>query len=96
MPVSKRWIDFKEENLKEILNTYGVYQLADADKEIIYIGEGKLRHNLLVQFNDKSEKTASTAYFRYRENDSKKSSKQRKNILIKEFIDKHGKPPKFN
>ncbi|MDI6724916.1 MAG: hypothetical protein QMD61_09760 [Methanobacterium sp.] len=96
MPVSKRWIDFNEENVKELLNTYGVYQLADVKKEVIYIGEGKLRHNLLVQFNDESEKTTSTVYFRYRENNSKKSSKQRQNILLKEFIDKHGKPPKFN
>jgi len=96
MPVAKRWIDFNEENVKEVQNTYGVYQLADDNKEVIYIGEGKLRHSLMVQFNHESEKTASTAYFRYRENDSKKSSKQRKNILVKEFIDKHGKPPKFN
>lgn len=96
MPVSKRWIDFNEENLKELLNKNGVYQLANHKKEIIYIGQGKLKHNLMVQFNEDSEKTEITVYFRYRENDTKKSSKQRQNLLLKEFIYKHGKPPKFN
>lgn len=96
MPVSKRWIDFNEENLKELLNKDGVYQLANVKKEVIYIGEGKLKHNLMAQFRDSSKITADTMYFRYRENDSKKSSKQRRSILLKEFIYKHGKPPKFN
>ena len=93
MPASKRWIDFNEENIKQLPNTYGVYQLADENKEVIYIGEGKLIHNLLSHL---SVETESISYFRFRENDSKKSSKIRQNILLKEYKEKNGKLPKLN
>ncbi len=93
MPASKRWIDFNEENIKQLPNAYGVYQLADKNKEVIYIGEGKLIHNLLTHLSDKTE---SISYFRFRENDSKKSSKIRQTILLKEFKEKNGEMPKLN
>ena len=96
MPAAKRWIDFNEENIKQLPNAYGVYQLADNKKEIIYIGEGKLKHNLLIHLLDNSNGITSTVYFRYRENDSKRSSKQRQNILLREYREKHGKMPEFN
>jgi hypothetical protein len=96
MPAAKRWMDFNEENVKQLPNAYGVYQLANDKKEVIYIGEGKLKHNILAHLLDESNVTVSTVYFRYRENDSKKSSKQRQNILLKEYKEKHGEIPKFN
>lgn len=96
MPVSKRWIEFNEENINELPNAYGVFQLADSKKEVIYIGEGKLKHNILTRLLDKSEASAEITYFRYRENDSKRSSKQRQNILLKEYKEKHGETPKLN
>ena len=95
MPAAKRWMDFNEENVKQLPNSYGVFQFANDKKEIVYIGEGKLKHNISLHFSD--EDTAeSIVYFRYRENDSKKSSKQRKNILLKEYREKNGKMPEFN
>ena len=96
MPASKRWIDFNEENIKQLPNTYGVYQLADKDKEIVYIGEGKLIHNLLAHLSDKSDEPEKITYFRFRENDSKKSSKIRQSILLKEYKEKYGNVPKLN
>ncbi|MGZ7048986.1 MAG: DUF7508 domain-containing protein [Methanobacterium sp.] len=96
MPESKRWIDFNEENIKQLPNSYGVYQLADGNKDIIYIGDGKLIHNLLVHLSDKFYEIDSISYFRFRENDSKKSSKIRQGILLKKYKDKHGKAPKLN
>ncbi len=96
MPASKRWIDFNEENIKGLPNAYGVYQLADENKEVVYIGEGKLIHNLLTHLSDKSDETEDISYFRFRENDSKKSSKIRQNILLKEYKEKHGDTPKLN
>ncbi|MGF7118051.1 DUF7508 domain-containing protein [Methanobacterium oryzae] len=95
MPASKRWIDFNEENVKQIPNVYGVYQFADENKEILYIGEGKLRHNISIYLEESNTKT-NIAYFRYRENDSKKSSKQRQSIVLKDYREKHGKLPEFN
>ena len=96
MPASKRWIDFNEENIKQLPNAYGVYQLADENKEIVYIGEGKLIHNLLAYLSDKSDDTEDISYFRFRENDSKKSSKIRQSILLKEYKEKNGDVPKLN
>lgn len=93
MPASKRWIDFNEENVKALPNAYGVYQFADENKDIIYIGEGKLKHNVSAYLIDES---ANITYFRFRENDSKRSSKQRQSILLKEYRQKNGKIPKLN
>lgn len=95
MPASKRWIDFNEENVKQVPNAYGVYQFADENKEIVYIGEGKLKHNISVYLEESNTKT-NISYFRYRENDSKRSSKQRQNIILKDYKEKHGKLPEFN
>lgn len=95
MPASKRWIDFNEENVKQIPNAYGVYQFADENKEILYIGEGKLKHNISIYLEESNTKTNIT-YFRYRENDSKRSSKQRQSIVLKDYREKHGKLPEFN
>jgi len=95
MPAAKRWIDFNEENIKQLPNAYGVYQLANDKKEIVYIGEGKLKHNVSVQLSG-GDMTTDVVYFRYRENDSKKSSKQRQGILLKEYREKHGKVPELN
>jgi excinuclease UvrABC nuclease subunit len=95
MPASKRWIDFNEENVKQIPNAYGVYQFADENKEILYIGEGKLKHNISIYLEESNTKTNIT-YFRYRENDIKRSSKQRQSIVLKDYREKHGKLPEFN
>jgi excinuclease UvrABC nuclease subunit len=95
MPAAKRWMDFNEDNIKQLPNLYGVYQFANDKKEIIYIGDGKLKHNISSYFSDK-DASESIVYFRYRENDSKKSSKQRKNILLKDYKEKNGKIPEFN
>ncbi len=96
MPASKRWIDFNEENVNQLPNEYGVYQFADENKEIVYIGEGKLKHNISAYLQEESSTKTNIAYFRYRENDSKRSSKQRQSILLKEYKEKHGKLPEFN
>ena len=95
MPAAKRWMDFNEDNIKQLPNLYGVYQFANDKKEIIYINDGKLKHNISAYFSDK-DAVESIVYFRYRENDSKKSSKQRKNILLKEYKEKNGKMPELN
>lgn len=95
MPAAKRWMDFNEDNIKQLPNAYGVYQLANDKKEIVYIGEGKLKHNISAHLLDK-DVVESIVYFRYRENDSKKSSKQRQNILLREYKGKHGEMPKLN
>lgn len=95
MPASKRWIDFNEENVKQVPNAYGVYQFADENKEIVYIGEGKLKHNISAYLEESNTKK-NIVYFRYRENDSKRSSKQRQNIILKDYKEKHGKLPEFN
>lgn len=95
MPAAKRWMDFNEDNIKQLPNAYGVYQLANDKKEIVYIGEGKLKHNVSAHLSDKGAVT-SIVYFRYRENDSKKSSKRRQNILLREYKEKHGEMPEFN
>ena len=39
MPILKRWSSFRKENvIKEVPNFYGVYEVADGAKEVLYIG----------------------------------------------------------
>lgn len=40
MPIAKKWSNFKKENVKEVPDVYGVYELANEAKSTVYIGEG--------------------------------------------------------
>ena len=47
MPIAKRWSRFRWDKLDEVPNVLGVYELADDNDYIIYIGSGRLRNRLL-------------------------------------------------
>jgi len=64
-----RWIPFTKENVQKVPDVYGVYELANANKEIICIDCGKLRSRLLSHFKDTVEAT----YFRYEKTGSQES-----------------------
>jgi len=88
-----QWIPFTKENVRKVPDVYGVYELANTNKEIIYIGCGKLRSRLLAHFKD----IVGVAYFRYEKTGSQERAKQRERMLLRKYLSTHeGKLPKFN
>ena len=85
MPIAKKWSRFSKELVKKTSDVYGVYELADGSKDVIYIGEGNLRERLLAHFINGSAPTPGTSYFRYEITESKTRCKQRQNALLAEY-----------
>ena len=42
MPIAKRWSRFRWDKLDEVPNVFGVYELADDNDYIVYIGSGRI------------------------------------------------------
>lgn len=97
MPIAKKWSNFKKENVKEVPDVYGVYELANEAKSTVYIGEGKLRERLLAHFASSGcDPIPGVSYFRYEMTKSKKRCIQRQNALLAEYKRKYGQLPEFN
>ena len=86
------WIKFTKENRKLVPNYLGVYQLANINKELIYIGQGKMHDRL--EFHSKHK--AGIAYFRYVQMPSTVRCRQNEKALIRAFVKKHGIKPLYN
>ncbi len=96
MPIAKKWSIFNKENVTEIENVYAVYELAAGSKDVIYIGEGKLRDRLLAHFARGSDPIPGTSYFRYETTRSKDRCIQRQNALLAEYKREYEQLPTFN
>lgn len=96
MPIVKRWSSFRKERVKEISNVCGVYEMAGRSKDVIYIGEGKLRDRLLAHVTNGSDPIPGASYFRYETTGSKTRCEQRQNALLAEYKRVYGLLPRFN
>jgi hypothetical protein len=64
MPVAKRWTRFTRENIEKLRNKEGVYELANAQKRIIYIGGSNVRVKTRLMSHLISNKYPTARYFR--------------------------------
>ena len=96
MPIAKKWSSFRKEHIEEVLNVYGVYELADGSKDVIYIGEGKLRDRLLAHVTGGSDPIPGASYSRYEKTGSKIRCEQRQNALLAEYGREYARLPRFN
>ena len=97
MPILKRWSSFRKETvIREVPNFYGVYELASGAKDVVYIGEGKLRDRLLTHFSGGCDPIPGASYFRYETTGSKNRCVQRQNVLLAEYKREYGRLPRFN
>ena len=96
MPIGKRWSKYTKDNVGGVSNIYGTYELADGDKNVVYIGEGKLYDRLMAHFATGSDPIPAVSHFRYEATRSKQRAKQRQNALLFEFKRKYGKLPRYN
>ena len=68
MPIKADWIEFTREQVAAVPEKEGVYEIADADKAIIYIhGTDNLRRDLLDHFEDGLSYIEPARFFRYEE-----------------------------
>lgn len=96
MPIKKVWSNFNWEKLFEVSNVYGVFELSDSAKNVIYIGEGKLQDELKRYKSGKDPCKTQARKFRYEQMNSKQRAEQRERALLKEFEKEHRKLPRCN
>ena len=97
MPIQKKWSDYKKENAKKEPDNFGAYQLANKNREILYIGEGHVKTRLIAHFPNASEPVVCASFYRYELTKSKERCRQRQNALLKEYMDSNnGSTPPFN
>ncbi len=83
-------IEFTEENINNIPEVNGVYQLLDEKKETIYIrGADNVRTDLL----EKLQSVEKARFFRYEE---EAMYSTRENEILGQFLKKHGRLPEVN
>ncbi len=83
----EKWLAFNEENIRELPEEEGVFQLLDADHNVLAIkGTANLRESLLEQL----EENEKAAWFEFEED---KMYSQRESELIQQYLQKHGKMP---
>ena len=96
MPIGKRWSKYTKDHVRNVPNIYGTYELADGDKNVVYIGEGKLYDRLMAHFATGSDPIPAVSHFRYEVTKRKQRAKQRQNALLSKFEENYGKLPKYN
>ena len=96
MGIPKKWSRYTKENVLSIKDVFGVYEIADRNRRILYIGQGKLRTRLLRHFIDGPDPIPGAAYFRVLELYSKMRAEQKERRLLKDFKRRHGKLPRYN
>jgi predicted molibdopterin-dependent oxidoreductase YjgC len=91
-PVPKppdKWLIFNADNVAQVPETEGVFQLLDSDKNITHIfGTAKLRESVQEYLNNED-----VCYFDYEEEPMYTA---RESQLIQQYLQQHGKLPKGN
>ncbi len=83
----EKWLSFNEENINEVPEEEGVFQLLDEDHNVLAIkGTANLRESLLEQL----EENEKAAWFEFEED---KMYSQRESELIQQYLQKHGEMP---
>lgn len=96
MGILKRWSRFEEEKLEDILDVYGVYELGNRLRNVIYIGQGKLQSRLWDHFESDDPCISKAYWFRYDTTGSKLRAEQRERALMDEYWDEYGRYPECN
>ncbi len=86
----EKWLDFNSENVRNVPDQNGVFQLLDEEKKVIYIkGAIDIRQELEEQLSTNEK----ARYFMYEE---EPMYTKRESELIQRFLQEHGKMPEGN
>jgi formate dehydrogenase beta subunit len=89
-PKEELWVEFTSENISQVPETEGVYQLLDGEKSIIYI---KGAMNLRRELEEQLETREKARYFMYEE---EPMYTKRESELLQQYISQHGQMPEGN
>ena len=89
-PKEKLWVDFTLENVSQVSEVEGVYQLLDEQENIFYI---KGAMNLRRELEEQSELHEQACYFTYEE---EPMYTKRESQLLQQYIAEHGQMPEGN
>jgi len=68
VPLKKPWAEYNEENVAQVPEVNGAYELADENSEVVYIkGADNLRQDLAQHLDSDEECLAVARFFRYEE-----------------------------
>jgi len=97
MPINKKWSDYTPENVAEAPDVFGVYEIANRLKNVIYIGEGNIKERLASHLRPKSPDYFSNAsYFRYETTGGKAKAVAAQNVLLKFYKTVNDRLPEHN
>ena len=96
MPLAIKWSEFTEENLGRVDPVYGVYELGNKDKDVIYIGQGVLSERLWAHFNSDNPCLQKAQYYRFEKTGSKLRAEQRERAEMNAYEKRHGTLPECN
>lgn len=89
-PRKKLWVEFSLENVNQVPEVEGVYQLLDEKENIIYI---KGAMNLQRELKEQLEVYQKACYFMYQE---EPMYTKRESELLQQYISEHGQMPEGN
>ena len=90
------WKVYIKEEVNAHPESIGAYQIADSNKNIIYIGEGNIRARLLAHFPDGDDPVVGGSYFDYVVTNDKSKALMLQNKYLGDFKAEHGQLPLFN
>ncbi len=96
MGIAKRWSRFEDEKLEEVPDVYGVYELGNRLRNVIYIGQGKLWSRLWDHCVTDDPCIRKSYWFRYETTGGKLRAEQRERALLTEYWDEYGTYPECN
>ena len=95
LPLAKRWSSFDENHIDREGDAYGCYELGDGDREIVYIGQGRVRQRLMAHWRDAKNKPG-ISYYRCAYSGSKKRAVQMERVELQQYDYLHGELPLYN
>jgi len=94
LPIRKEWIELTPDNIAQVPEKDGVYELGDGDGNIIYIaGTPNLREGIREKMEEDNPCLKEARFFRYEE---VFMYTMRESELIQQFIRQHKRLPKCN
>lgn len=92
MPLPTKWSKYSPESLDRVDPVYGVYELGDENKNIIYIGQGILSERLSAHMKTKGH----ARYFRFQKTGGKLRAEQRERAEMNAYLRRHDTLPRSN
>lgn len=96
MPLFKKWSSFRKFNTSLETDAFGIYELADKDGNVIYIGQGRISSRLNSHFLNGRHPIPKASYYRTEVVGSKERAEQRERSEIRAHRRSHGNCPSYN